>query len=363
MYQKFLANIPPPAFWLGNLLFWLLLNTVAADHTHRTRLQYGRDSDWGQTWIEYLPWWGNWALVAPLVIAAIRMISDDLHPRWRFVLNNILVMGATMLVYWGLTVIEVVAMRNDGSLSLAAIKEGFRELLMSPMHFDLLIYLAVACLGFTMSYYASAQQQALKNQKLSNQLLNVQLQSLKSQLSPHFLFNTLNTIAGLVRLEHKDQAVKALNQLSQMFRTVLENQKKQHTSLEEEMAFINHYLSIQTLRFENKLKVEIKMDPGCMHAEVPFMLLHSLVENAVQQGSQLETDQNLLKLEIQSKDDLLHIKLTTQVAEDQEPKSFATGLSRCHKRLRHLYQNGYRLEISKQLDGYYQTLLCIPMQG
>jgi len=75
MFRNFINNIPPRIFWLANILFWLILNTVAADNTHRMKISYGRPDVWIETWIEYLPWWGNWALIAPFIIAAVRTIS------------------------------------------------------------------------------------------------------------------------------------------------------------------------------------------------------------------------------------------------------------------------------------------------
>jgi LytS/YehU family sensor histidine kinase len=175
------------------------------------------------------------------------------------------------------------------------------------------------------------------------------------------LFNTLNTISGLVRLEQKEGAVHALSELSKMFRKVLENQKNQLASLKNEMEFIDSYLNIQKIRFENKLAVKIDIQPECMDAELPFMLLHTLVENAVQHGSQLESDENLLHLKVEREDSNLHIELTNKVSINDDHKGFGIGLKNCRKRLKHIYSDSYTLDCFETDDGHYKTTLKLPI--
>ena len=153
----------------------------------------------------------------------------------------------------------------------------------------------------------------IQNEKLKRVLLEEKLSTemafLKSKINPHFLFNTLNTIASLIRLDDKRHAIKALSELSFMLRKVLENQRHQLISLEQEVEFIQSYLTIQKMRFSHKLKTSVNIDNECLPLEVPFMLLQPLVENAVQHGSQLESDENELKLSIYCRDNYLHVKL------------------------------------------------------
>lgn len=360
MIETLIRHFPSRLFCLSNVLFWLLLNTLAADNTHRTRLFYGRPSNFYETWFEYLPWWGNWAILAPFIIAIIGMIKLDENNLLVFAGKNILLMVVSMFLYWTLTVVEVGLFFSGNGERWGKMTGVIDHLIMSPMHMDFLVYLSLACLGFTMHYYSRSKQQALDNQKLANQLLKVELQSLKSQLSPHFLFNTLNTISGLVRLEDKRSAVHALSELSKMFRKVLENQKNQLTSLANEMEFINSYLTIQKMRFESKLTFKIDVDEGSLESQVPFMLLHTLVENAVQHGSQLESNENLLKLEIKMNDNKLKITLTNKVCKTEDHKGFGIGLKNCRQRLRHIYGNDYSLDSEESPDGFFHTELVLP---
>jgi hypothetical protein len=362
MKNVFFRYFPSRLFCLSNFLFWLVLNSVATENAHRTRLFYGQDSNWYLTWVDYLPWWINWAFVTPFIIAAIASIKFDEKHVLIFIGKNLLLLLVTMSVYWSLTLIQAALLHNYGVFDWGVLKGTAEHVLLSPMHFDLLIYLSVTCLGYTLNYYSRNKQQVIHNQQLANQLLRVELESLKSQLSPHFLFNTLNTISGLVRLEQKNDAVHALNELSKMFRKVLENQKNQLTSLKNEMEFIDSYLNIQKMRFENKLVVKIEIDSDCLETELPFMLLHTLVENAVQHGSQLESDENLLHLKIAINNLNLLIELTNKVSINDNHKGFGIGLENCRKRLKHIYFDCYSLECNKTDDGYHKTTLKLPVR-
>ncbi|NMP33404.1 histidine kinase [Thalassotalea sp. M1531] len=262
--------------------------------------------------------------------------------------------------YWGLTIIEVALIAN-GYVNIQVLEESVAQLLLSPLHMDLLVYLAVLCSGYSFTYYKRSRQQTIRNKELSEQLLQVELQSLKSQLNPHFLFNTLNTIASLIRLDDKRHAIKALSELSFMLRKVLENQRHQLISLEQEVEFIQSYLTIQKMRFSHKLKTSVNIDNECLPLEVPFMLLQPLVENAVQHGSQLESDENELKLSIYCRDNYLHVKLINKIPEKDEHKGFGIGLSNCRKRLEKLFELDFQLVLTPLESGYFETYLCMPI--
>ncbi|WP_245961430.1 sensor histidine kinase [Thalassotalea euphylliae] len=360
MFKTFIDNLPSKYFWLANALFWLLLNSMAATNSYRMSLHFNRPVEWFEVWLEYLPWWGNWALLAPLIIASTQMISFDVERLVTFVGKTCAVMLLFFTLYWGLTIVEV-SLINNGYINPTVLAEAFSQLLLSPLHMDFLVYLAVLCSGYSYTYYKHSRIQARRNQELSEQLLQVELQSLKSQLNPHFLFNTLNTIASLIRLDNKNNAIKALSELSFMLRKVLENQRHQLISLEQEVEFIQSYLTIQQMRFAHKLKTSVDVDDQCLPLDVPFMLLQPLVENAVQHGSQLESDQNELKLSVYCQDEYLHVKLINKIPEKDEHKGFGIGLSNCRKRLEKLYHLDFQLSLTPMENGYFETYLCMPI--
>jgi two-component system LytT family sensor kinase len=113
MFKKRLIYFPSLLFLFCNLIFWLLLNSVAADNTHRMSLYYGQDSDYWSVWLEYLPWWINWAVVAPIVIALVRHINIEKDLTYKFIAANLLVLTISMSLYWGLTFIIINLMVNN----------------------------------------------------------------------------------------------------------------------------------------------------------------------------------------------------------------------------------------------------------
>ncbi len=363
MISEFLRRFPSRVFVLANVLFWLLMTVVATENSYRRQMLRSANVDWFEYWCYYLPWWGNWAIVTPILIAFARTVRLDDQHRVGFVAKNLLMIVIVMPIYWLVCSVESHLLNNDWGINLDVLLESLSSLVYTPIHLDIMLYVAVIGVGYTISHYERSKEQALHNQNLVNQLLETELQALKSQLSPHFLFNTLNTISGLVRLDQKNDAVSALSELSHMFRKVLENQRRQLTTLNTEMEFIQSYLSIQKMRFEDKLDIELEVDPQCLHAELPFMLLHTLVENAVQHGSQLESDHNLLKLEIKQQDDKLAIRLTNKVCHSSDHKGFGIGLDNCKKRLQHIYGDDHHFEHKEIENGQYLSCLTLPFGG
>jgi len=360
MFKTFLNNLPSKYFWLANIVFWLLLNTLAATNSYRMSLHFDRPVVWTEVWLEYLPWWGNWAFVTPLVIASTQMISFENNRKLAFAMKSLATMFLFLGGYWLLTTIEL-SLINHGVVKLEYINDALTRLFLSPLHMDFLVYLAVVCSGYSYTYYKYSRREKLRNKDLSEQLLQVELQSLKSQLNPHFLFNTLNTIASLIRLDNKKSAIKALSELSFMLRKVLENQRHQLITLEQEIEFIESYLTIQKMRFEHKLVTKVDVDEDCLGFEVPFMLLQPLVENAVQHGSQLESNKNELSLHVYCQNQYVHMKLINKIPEKDEHQGFGIGLSNCRKRLEKLYHLDFQLSLTPMENGYFETYLCMPI--
>ena len=360
MFKNFVNNIPNIKFWAASLVFWLILNTVASSHSYRMSIHYDRPAVFFDVWLEYLPWWGNWAIISPLIIAVTATISLERETLFKFIIKNIAVMLAIFTFYWTLTIIEVTFLKA-GTLTYQELRDASNQLLLGPLHMDFIVYIAVFCGGYAYSNYKSSQHHAALNEQLEKQLIKVELQSLKSQLNPHFLFNTLNTIASLIRLEAKKNAIKALSELSLMMRKVLENESHQLIPIHQEINFIESYLTIQKMRFEDKLDIRLKIDDACLQIPIPFMLLQPLVENAIQHGSQLESNNYNLQLNAYIKHNRLVVKLMNKVPEIEGNKGFGIGLKNCRQRMEKLYNNDFELSLTKLENGYFETFLTLPL--
>lgn len=149
---------------------------------------------------------------------------------------------------------------------------------------DMAFYWAVLAFGFSNEIYHKFRNEELKSAQLETRLIETELKALRQQMHPHFLFNTMNTIAVLVREKKNDEAVTLVARLSTLLRMALDNTGVQEVTLRQEMDFLERYLEIQKARFSDRLQVGVNITPEAMAARIPNLLLQPLVENAILHG-------------------------------------------------------------------------------
>src|SRR6185312_8792666 len=126
--------------------------------------------------------------------------------------------------------------------------------------------------------------QAAETARLNEELSRAQLAALRGQLEPHFVFNALNAIAGLVRDQRNDAAVTTIVGLSEFLRRAAQDSHRPEVTLQEEVEYLQRYLEIQKVRFGERLQVSMDIPAELLHARVPNLLLQPLVENAIKHG-------------------------------------------------------------------------------
>ena len=158
-----------------------------------------------------------------------------------------------------------------------------------------LIYLLAASLTYTYHYVQRDIVHRMQHSRMEKQLLETRLMMLKSQLQPHFLFNTLNSIASLIDIDVR-RAKAMIADLGGLLRHVLEKKDEQVVSLEEELKLLQQYIEIEKARFAEDLEIGLEVEPGTFQARIPSMLLQPLVENSIQHG--FSRDHPQLKVDI-----------------------------------------------------------------
>jgi two-component system, LytTR family, sensor kinase len=210
-------------------------------------------------------------------------------------------------------------------------------------------------------FRAAEQSRAreLAASRLQTQLVQAQLQLLKMQLQPHFLFNTLHAISALL---HKDPALadKMIARLGELLRATLEHGGSQEVTLQQELDFVRPYLEIEQARFGPRLRVALEIDPEALDASVPSMILQPLVENAIRHGVAARPGPGRVEVRVRRVGPALQI----QVCDDGPglPPRFreGLGLTNTRARLHGLYGPAQELTLANGPAGGVVATLTLP---
>jgi sensor histidine kinase YesM len=206
----------------------------------------------------------------------------------------------------------------------------------------------------------------LHNEQLRGQLANAQLQSLKMQLNPHFLFNTLHSVVSLMIKNDIRKATQMITTLSDLLRAVLVNQKSDFIPFHEELKLTQQYLAIQQIRFQDRLRVEYHIDPETEMTSVPQLILQPLVENSFTHGISELTTNALIRISGRIQGDFLQIDVFDNgIGVKQRKASAGTGLGLKNTlaRLQQAYGENARLIFSHPAQGgtlVTLTFQCLP---
>jgi two-component system LytT family sensor kinase len=165
-----------------------------------------------------------------------------------------------------------------------AVGEALGNAVRSHVLVDLLIYGGLVAVGRMLAVSERARQLALREAQLEGDLVRARLDALRLEIQPHFLFNTLNAIAALIRIRANDQALKMLLGLSELMRGTLDRAPAHLTPLGLEVEFTRRYIELQQVRFGDRLDVRYAIDPAAEGCLVPAFLLQPIVENAFRHG-------------------------------------------------------------------------------
>ena len=254
---------------------------------------------------------------------------------------------------------------NMGS-SPATFWPRFLSRMQSSFASDLLVYGGVIGICYALDYYRKYREREVLATRLEAQLAQAQLDSLRMQLHPHFLFNTLNSIAGLVRDNKNQAAVSMLVGLSDLLRHALEHSARQEVELREELNFIKLYLSIQEMRFSDRLQVELNIDPATTKAMVPNLILQPLTENALRHGLGRRADSGLIGISSAAENG--HLRLTVYdngagLPDDWQLKGSAgIGLANTAARLQQLYNDDHQFDIRNRAGGGVEVVILMPLR-
>jgi sensor histidine kinase YesM len=349
--------------WCFGFCVWTLLGFSFALRTYLTAVQANVNVSWKNTLSGYLVDFYVWGMVSPLIFMLARHFELRRH-----ILRNLFI-HAFFSVAFSFTVLAVAApvswylgypniARNPTLLAL------FKDTIFSVyyIHMGLTIYWTTLVVAHASYYYRGLREGETKAAQLTTQLAQAQLQALKMQIHPHFLFNTLNSIAALL---HKDveAADVMIARLGDFLRLTLKRSDAQTITFGQELEFLRCYLDIESTRFQDRLVVEVEVEPRVLGVTVPNLILQPIVENAVRHGIARQTTPGRISIRALRNDGRLIMQvedngpgLKTSPVETSE----GIGLNNTRARLKQFYGDDYRLEIANSSGRGVIVTLEIP---
>jgi len=210
---------------------------------------------------------------------------------------------------------------------------------------------------FTYQYF----DQYNKSLKYEASMIEIELNNLKSQLNPHFIFNALNSIRALVD-ENPKKSKLAINQLSNILRNSLASDKKGLTKFDEELKIVKDYLGLESIRFEERLRTEFDIDPESQRFLVPPLMIQTLVENGIKHGISKLTQGGTIQLKTEVVNDHLKILIRNSghLVNGTKRSKSGLGLENTVQRLKLIYGDEAHFRIVNESDNFVLTELIIP---
>ena len=225
-------------------------------------------------------------------------------------------------------------------------------------------FVPIALVAHAVSYYRSFRERELRAAQLEGQLAKAHLQTLKSQLQPHFLFNTMHSISSLMLIDVQ-AADQMMTRLGDLLRMSLESAGTQITTLSRELEFVNCYLEIEKVRFAERLTVTLEIATETLDASVPHLLLQPLVDNAVKHGTSKLSAGGEIRITALAQDGELQINIKDNGPGCGKDTAFppgGLGLRITRERLESLYGQDQSMEMLSLPAGGTVTRVCIPFR-
>jgi signal transduction histidine kinase len=369
------AAAPPPlrVHWPAVIAGWTILgvleSAIAYVRVRGTPLERG----WLPMLLANVPWWLLWALLTPPVLALVRHVPP-LGARWIRGMAVHLVAAfaaasAHLLVEGVLFYYMVSRYRGMPGIGRQWATFFSNYLVLDFVTYWLIVGVSLAAMYYT-RYHASTLRSARLEAtaaRLELGLAEARVQALRTELNPHFFFNALNAVSGLVRRGENDAAVQMLARLGELLRLTLDRDLAPEIPLGSELGLLDRYLDIERVRFGDRLTVDIGVDPPAEDARVPALILQPLVENAIRHGITKRPGPGRIQILAQRSGGVLELSVR-DTGEGLAPRDLTMrregiGLSNTRARLAAMYGDAASLHLENAPGGGALITLRIPWRA
>jgi two-component system LytT family sensor kinase len=317
------------------------------------------------TWPASVLWW----FLAPAILwmQTRRWLLDRRWP-WALLLHGLMAVLVTGL-FLGVDALRLLASNHLPWSFLPVVIHDLRAVdrwSYTPVLLYFLVVLALYAAGFYREWRAGQQltgELRLANARLETRLVRASLDALKMQLHPHFLFNTLNSITSLIRNNRSREAEDVVAGLGELLRRALEHRQEAMETLELELEFLRRYFEIERIRFQDRLEIEYEIDPACLQAKVPCLLLQPLAENAMKHGISRDASARLLRITARRERERLVLSVYNDgpaLPRDELIEGPGIGVQNTRARLHMLYGDDARFELRDQPPRGVLARLTLP---
>jgi two-component system LytT family sensor kinase len=344
--------------WLGIALFSAVqyVLVMRAERMHHS---------WTRLFATLLFSWLVWVLATPLVLRLARQYPPV---RLRPISTWLIHAAACAMIGLVSAAWEALLLEFLNPMLKSPAPGPFRSVWLDTLYNEVLLYLSIYAALLAISYILESKQRMIRQQietaRLNEQFSKAQLDALRRQIEPHFLFNALNAIAGLVREKRNDAAVTMIVGLSEFLRKVVDTSDRHEVPLGEEVQFLQKYLEIQKVRFADRLQLSVDVPEELFAAHVPSLILQPVVENSIKHGIAKEVRGGWIRVSAFRSDGRLILRVYNDgpglPAEWDNSKS-GIGIANLRSRLRAMFGDAFELSLRNH-DAGVEVLISVPFR-
>jgi two-component sensor histidine kinase len=348
--------------WMGRsllaALFWTLLSLFFA----LPGLSRGEGL---LSMLRSFAWWWSWALIAPFMLAVDRRLPFSGRQLARRIFALLLASVIFTVAYRYVNTAACAAL-GIGSWNALRFSKMFALCQLDDSLWNWLVYWVIVGTMQAYRYYERYLSSELRMERMERSFTEARLNALRMQLDPHFLFNALNTISSHVERDPK-LTRRMIEHLGDLLRMSLESKDRQEVPLSEEAQFLAPYLAIQKIRFGEKLKIEMRIEPQVQYATVPSLFLQPLVENAIRHGISHRASGGTVIVSARKVGDRLEIRVQDDGVGLPSgwnlESSAGLGLSVTRERIEGLYPNGRSsFAVRPRRNGGAEVHILLPLR-
>src|SRR5688572_27456466 len=323
--------------------------------------------DHGHAFLRILGWhvssWSFWGLAASIVLRAGSGLSDGAGRRGRLA-RACLIGVALCVAHMVLAAALTVWLRPFLPIPGPSFGRAFIEQIPSILLIDLLVVVLLLVAGNALGAHHRARRLERREARLEVELARAQLEALRLEIHPHFLFNTLNSIAALIRVKDNSRALEMLLGLSELMRATVDGPRDHLVPLSTEIDFVRRYVDLQRARFADRLEIRWDMDDASLAVPVPTLLLQPLVENAIRHGAAPQPGRCEMTIAARLSGASLHLRVSDAGAGlppgFDATRDAGTGLRNTASRLKQLYGDRASLKIRRGDGGGTVVDVIVP---